>query len=269
MKQKKNQKKKQALIRSSPGKILRRKFLIVFVMSAAAVAITFSFLYFFRVKTVSVLHNQKITTDEILEAANIPLNRHIFSISAKKAEDSVLSLSPYIKSVQIKRNFPSEFVIETEEYTADFYVLIEEKYYLVTRTLLILEEIPEEELQNTHAAELRLPEIDTDEKKFKIGKTIVFKEKSDRERLPYLMEILSESSLFDSFTKLYLDEEANLTAVVNGQYTIKFGNKYDLEKKLDLCEEAVAYLSENMPTITGTIYAWTGEKVTFEMSGVT
>jgi cell division septal protein FtsQ len=262
-------KEKQKSFQSSPGKILRRKFLIVFTMIAAAIAIMFSFLSFFRVKTISVLHNQKITTEEILEAANIPLNRHIFSISAKKAEVSVLSLSPYIKSVQIKRNFPSEFVIEMQEYQADFYVLIEEKYYLVTDTLLVLEEISEEELPNINASELRLPEVNTDEKKFKVGKTIVFQEKSDRERIPYLMETLSKSSLFDSFTKVYLDEEANLTVVVNGQYTIRLGNKDDMEKKIALCEEAVAYLSENMPTITGTIYAWTGEKVTFEMTGVT
>ena len=263
------QKKKQKSIQFSPGKILRRKFLIVFAMIATAIAITFSFLSFFRVKTVSVFHNQKITTDEILKAANIPLNRHIFSINAKKAESSVLSLSPYIKSVQIKRSFPSEFVIETEEYTADFYVLIEEKYYLITRTLLVLEEISAEDLPNIQAAELCLPDINTDEKKFGIGKKIVFQEKSDRERIPYLMDILSKSSLFHSFTKLYLDVEANLTAVVNDQYTLRLGNKNDLEKKLDLCEEAIEYLSQNMTSITGTLYAWTGEKVTFEMTGVT
>ena len=262
------QKKKIKMIQSSPGKIFRRKFLIVFLMSLMAVSVTFSFLFFFRVKTISVLHNQKITTEEILAAADIPLNRHMFSINAKKAESAVLSLSPYVKSVNIKRKFPSEIIIESVEYTADFYVKIDEKYYLISDSFLVLEEIDESELSNTQAAELRLPEVNTDEKKFGIGKKLVFLEKADRETVPMLMETLSESSLFDSFTKLYLDEEANLTAVWNGRYTIRFGNKKDLKEKLDLCEEAVAYLTENMASITGTIYAWTAENVTFEITGV-
>lgn len=263
------QKKKIKMIQSSPGKILRRKFFIVFLMTLMAVSATFSFLFFFRVKTISVLHNQKITTDEILAVADIPLNRHMFSVNAKKAESSVLSLSPYIKSVSIKKKFPSEIIVETVEYTADFYVKIDEKYYLVSDSLLILEEIEESELLNTQAAELRLPEINTDERKFGIGKKIVFLEKTDRETIPMLMKTLSESTLFDSFTKLYLDEEANLTAVWDERYTIKFGNKKDLKEKLVLCEEAVTYLTENMASIKGTIYAWTSENVTFEITGVT
>ena len=262
-------KKTQKSIRSSPGKILLQKFLIIFLMVVAAIIITFSFLFFFRVKTITILHNQKITSEDILTAADIPLNRHIFSANIKKAESSILSLSPYIKSVNIKRNFPSEIIIESEEYQADFYIEIDQKYYLITNTLLVLEEISQSELLNIDATELFLPEINTDSKKFGVGKTIVFLEKKDRETIPQLMKTLSQSTLFDSFTKLNLNEEANLTAVVNGQYTIKFGNKKDLDKKLKLCEEAVEYLSENMASITGTIHAWTSKKVTFEITGVT
>ena len=263
------QKKKLKIIRSSPGKILRRKFLIVFLMTATAIAITFSFLFFFRVKTVSVFLNQKILTEDILAAADIPLNRHIFSVNAKKAESSILSLSPYIRSVSVKRKFPSGIIIESEEYTADFYVCIEKKYYLVSDTLVILEEIDSSEISGTGAAELRLPEVNTDSKKFGIGKKIVFTEKDDRDAIPLMMETLSKSSLSYSFTGVFLDEEANLTAIVNGQYTLKFGNKKELKKKLRLCEEAIEYLSANMTSVTGTLHAWTAEKVTFEITGVT
>ena len=263
------QKKMPKIIRSSPGKISRRKFLIVFFMTSAAIAITFSFLFLFRVKTVSVLFNKKIPSEEILAAADIPLNRHIFSVNAKKAESSILSLSPYIRSVSVKRIFPSQIIIESEEYTADFYVCIEKKYYLLSDTLILLEEIDESEITACGAAELRLPEINTDPKKFGFGKKIVFAEKEDKEFIPQLMETFAKSRLSDSFTHLYLDEKANLTAIVNGQYTLKFGNKTDLDQKLRQCEEAIEYLSENMPSVKGTLYAWTSEKVTFEITGVT
>ena len=262
-------KKTPKFIHSSPGKIIFQKFLIVFLMTAIAFSVTFSFFFFFRVKTITILHNQKITSEEILSAADIPLGRHIFAVNAKKAEASVLSLSPYVKSVTVSRKFPSEIIIETEEYQADFYIEIEQKYYLISHTLLVLEEISASEITSTGAAELFLPEINTDSKKFGIGKKIVFVEKNAQESIPLLMETLSESKLFDSFTKLDLDEEANLTAVVGGQYTIKFGNKKDMEKKLKLCEEAVEYLSANMTSVTGILHAWTAKKVTFEITGVT
>ena len=264
MKQKKNQKN----IISSPGKILFQKFLLVFLMIAAAIAITFSFLFFFRVKKITVLQNQKITTDEILTAADIPLGRHVFSVNIQNAEASVLSLSPYGKSVNIARKFPSQIIIEAEEYTSDFYIEIEGRYYIVSHTLLILEEIAESEISGTGAAELFLPEINTDSKKFGVGKTITFLEKKDKETIPLLMKAFSKSKLFGSITMLDLDEEANLTAIVGRQYTIKLGNKNDLEDKLLLCEEAVKYLSENMGSVTGTIHAWTSKKVTFEITGV-
>lgn len=261
-------KKTQKIMHSSPGKIILQKFLIVFLMITITISITFSFFFFFRVKKITILQNEKITSEEILEAANIPSGRHMFAVNIKKAKSSILSLSPYIKSVTVTRNFPSEIVIEAEEYTADFYIQIEEKYYLISHTLLILEEISESEIASSGAAELFLPEINTDSKKFGIGKKIEFFEKKDRESIPLLMKTLSKSKLFDSFTTLDLNEEANLTAIVGKQYTIKFGNKKDLEEKLRLCEEAIEYLSTNMTSVTGIIHAWTSKKVTFEMTGV-
>ena len=236
-------------------------------MTATAFLIIFGFLRFCRVKAVTVLNNQAVDSATILEKANVKINKHLFSVNIAKIEKNILQTSPYIKSVQAKRNLPSEILIEVEEYKADFCVQILDKYYLVSDTLLVLEEISESEAAAHPSALLTLPEINTDEGKFGIGKKIVF---IDREKGNFVSEILktvTSSFLSDSLTSLSLHEEANITAVANNRYTLRLGNKKDLEKKIAMCEEAIAYLRDNMPSVTGTLFAWSTKQVTFEITG--
>ncbi len=236
-------------------------------MTVSAILISFCFIRFCRVNTVTVRNNAEVATATILEKANIKANKHLFSVNLKKIENAVLQSSPYVKSVEVKRNFPSEIVIEVEEYTADFCVCILDNYFLVSDTLLVLEAIEEVESLTHPSAYLKLPEINIDEKKFGIGKKLVFMEKEDGAFVDETMKVIMQSFLRDSLTSLSLNEEANITAVVNDRYTLRLGNKKELDKKIAMCEESIAYLQENMPSITGTLFAWTTKQVTFEMTG--
>jgi hypothetical protein len=258
---------KQKLAKSTPEKIFLRRFFIIFIMTVSAFLITFCFIRFCRVKAVTVSNNAAVDTTVILENANIKSNKHLFAVNIQKIKSNVLNASPYIKAVDVKRKFPSGITIEVEEYKADYCVCIMNKYYLVSDALLVLQEIPEEEINLHPAALLRLPEINTSEKKFGVGKKLVFMEKEDGEFVTEALKTVSQSFLSDCLTSLALDEEANITAIVNDRYTLRLGNKKELDKKIAMCEESIAYLQENMPSITGTLFAWTTKQVTFEMTG--
>lgn len=258
---------KQKIIQSTAGKIARRKYFIIFIMTASAILISFCFFRLCRVNLITVRNNATVDTKQILESADIKLNKHLFSVNLQKIEEAVLNTSPYIKSVQVKRNLPEEIVIEVEEYEADFCISVLNRYYLVSDTLLMLEEIPEAEALRHPAAFLELPEINTDEKKFGIGKQVVFTEKENNTFVSQILTTISQSNLANSLTSLSLAEEANITAVVNNRYTLRLGNKKELAKKLAMCEESIAYLQENMPSVTGTLFAWTTKQVTYEITG--
>ena len=258
---------KQKIIKSTTGKISFRKHFIIFIMTASAILISFWFIRLCRVNTVTVRNNAAVDTQKILETANIKTNKHLFAISAKKIEAAVLGTSPYVKSVQVKRNLPSEIIIEITEHEADYCVSVLNKYYLVSDTLLILEEISEAEMLSHSSTLLILPEINTDEKKFGIGKKIVFTEKEDNEFISETLKIVSKSAFSESLTSLALHEEANIIAVVNDRYTLRLGNKKELDKKLAMCEESIEYLQTNMPSVTGTLFTWTTKQVTFEITG--
>ena len=258
---------KQKIIKSTTGKILCRKYFIVFIMTVSAILISFWFIRFCRVNTISIHNNSAVSTEQILETANIKNNKHIFAVNVKKIEAAVLKTSPYIKSVQVKRNLPSEIVIEIEEYKAEYCVCVLNKYYLVSDNLLILEPISEAEMITHSSALLTLPEINTEEKKFGIGKKLVFVEQENNTFVSETLKTISESALAGSLTSLTLNEEANITAIVNNRYTLRLGNKKELAKKIDMCAESMEYLQTNMPSVTGTLFAWTTKQVTFEITG--
>ncbi len=258
---------KQKIIKSTPGEVMFRKYFIIFVMTALAILFSLWFIRVCRVRTVTVNNNATVDTQKILETANIKSNKHIFAVNLEKIKADVSQTSPYVKAVQVKRNLPSEIVIEIEEHEADYCICVLNKYYLVSDTLLILEEISEAEMITHSAALLTLPEINTDEKKFGIGKKIVFMEKEDDEFISETLKTISASFVSGSLTSLYLNEEANITAIVSDRYTLRLGNKKELEKKLAMCEESIEYLQMNMPSVTGTLFAWTTKQVTFEITG--
>jgi cell division protein FtsQ len=261
---------KQKIIKSTTGKILCRKYFIVFIMTALAILISFWFIRFCRVNTISIHNNSAVSTEQILEAANIKSNKHIFAVNVKKIEAAVLETSPYIKSVQVKRNLPSEIVIEVEEHKAAYCVFILNRYYLVSDNLLVLEPISEAEMITHSSALLTLPEINTDNTKkeiFGIGKKLVFVEQEDNDFVEEILKTISESTLSGSLTSLALHEEANITAIVNDRYMLRLGNKKELAKKIDMCVESMEYLQTNMPSVTGTLFAWSTKQVTFEITG--
>ena len=259
---------KTKITKSSTGKIAFRKFFIIFIMTALALVLTIGFIRLCRVRSVTVYNNAAVTQSAILEKANIKTNKHLFSVNLKKIENAVLQTSPYVKAVHVKRNLPSEIVIEVEEYHADFCIQILDKYYLISDTLLLLEEISESEALAHPSAFLQLPEINTDEKKFGIGKKIVFKEQENNTFVVNALKTVQESFLADSLTSLYLHEEANIIAVMGDRYTLRLGNKKDLGQKIAMCEESVAYLQNNLPGVNGTLFAWSTKQVTFELPEV-
>lgn len=251
------------------GALKRRRFFIVFIIGAIALLATVYFSVFCRVKLVTVENNVKITDPIILSEVNIPPYRHLYSLSERKVEKEILAISPYVKSVEMERKWPSEIILILEEYSADYYIIEDGRCFLLSDTLFVLEEIPLTEIEEHGAAYLALPEIKADEYyTIAVGTTLRFADKENDTYIGGLMQTVSASPLSEGITSLTLDEKANITADIDGKYHLKLGNAKELEKKLALCEASVRYLTENMAGVTGTLHAWTTEKTTFEITGV-
>lgn len=250
------------------GALRTRRFLITAVTAVIALAAVIYFSVFCRVKLVTVENNEKVTDTVILTTLDIRPYRHLYSIGTRKTEKEILALSPYVKSVSLKRNLPSELVIVLEEYNARYYIIEDDICYLLSDTLFVLEELPLSEIDTKTVAYLQIPEIDKTNDRFAVGKTIRFTDKEDGEYVNHMLKTVSESALGEAVTSLSLHEKANITAEIDGKYLIKLGNKKEMSEKLALCYESIQYLRKNVTGVKGTLHAWTTKNLTFEITGV-
>lgn len=69
---------------------------------------------YFKVKEVAVQGNSRLSTDQILGWANIPLERSIFAVNIKEISRAIASKSQ-IKRVEIRRILPAKVLIVVEE----------------------------------------------------------------------------------------------------------------------------------------------------------
>lgn len=69
---------------------------------------------YFNIKTIKVSGNKKLSYDKIVKASLCKKGENIFKVDISNGEDSLLRL-PYIKSCNIKRNFPNKITIEVQE----------------------------------------------------------------------------------------------------------------------------------------------------------
>ena len=69
---------------------------------------------YFEIKEVAVQGNDRLSSDQILGWANIPLKRSIFAVNIKEISQTVASKSQ-IKKVEIRRILPAKVLIVVEE----------------------------------------------------------------------------------------------------------------------------------------------------------
>lgn len=69
---------------------------------------------YFEIKEVAVQGNDRLSSDQILGWANVPLKRSIFSVNIKEISRTVASKSQ-IKKVEIRRILPAKILVVVEE----------------------------------------------------------------------------------------------------------------------------------------------------------
>ena len=199
---------------------------------------------YFDIDSIIVDGTDKYSYLEICENLGFEEGDIIFFVSEKKVEENLMRVFPFIASVEIVKNYPSSINIIIYEENPLFYVRGDGEYYVLTNELKVLERY--ESLPDLTAAcpelkELKSPEI------YKIiaPEKVVFKNPRD---LRYLREFLVELSSWEGFAKtdhIDISEKFDITIEYDGRITIMFGNRYDLEDKLNIASAMISSYPEN------------------------
>lgn len=249
----------------SEKKLRRRNHLIIFLFCAVTACIVIWFLSECRIKTVAIENASAVKEETILEAAGIKTGRHLYAIDKDKIASDVKSVSPYIKSVTVKRQLPSKLRIVVEEYAPFYYIEYSDAFWILSDSLLVLEKLPDEasaaQLGSIH---LILPEIKTCE----VGKPLVFADEADQNTVSEILSVFQSAAFPESLTWIDISEKFDITASMQNKYKIFYGTAECLEEKIRFSLHTIQYLAENMYGVTGNIYASKPEEASFEITGV-
>ena len=142
---------------------------VLFVLSALIFVALFIFAC--RTKTVTVEGNIYSPEENIVSAAALKINGHIYSIDKSAIENRIKASNPYVISVAIRRRLPSTLRLIVTEDEPVFYSLIGNKFCVISCSLRVLETADSAtDLSSRGLIPIILPETKSAEP----GKKIVF-----------------------------------------------------------------------------------------------
>lgn len=130
---KEEQIKKQKRIKSF--RIIKYTFLLVLILTAIIATMTSPL---FNIKKITVVGNEKITSDEIISLSQINIEENTYKTNMKKAKSKILE-NPYIKNVEIKRKLPSNVEIIVQERKTTFMIEYGNSYVYINNQGYMLE----------------------------------------------------------------------------------------------------------------------------------
>ncbi len=221
---------------------------IFLLLCAIAVFCVLSLTVFFKTEVIKVEGNSTYTDSEIISASSVEKGDNLIRISREKVSEKLISDLPFIKSVKIKRDFPSTVIIVVEETTEDIYIKNSNKYYSADMTGKILkkyDQLPSDE---------KILFVVSKDTKTTPGKTISFKNNREFELFEAYLKVI-KSELYD-INSVNIDGRFDSYMIIENRMVAKFGSSSFFEEKLGYFKSGYSKISS---TSTGVfdLSSWT------------
>ena len=194
------------------------------LIGVAIIATMFSPL--FNIKEVTVKGNEKISENEIISLSEIEKGENTFKINKIKAIKNIKQ-NPYIESVQIKRNLPSEVEIIIQERKASFILEYGDNFVYINNQGYILE---------ISSEKLDLPIIQgqaTEDSCFIVGNRLI---NEDLQKLYTVIKIIEQAEnneIVNLITKIDIANKDNYKLVLEKERkTVYLGDCSNLSTRM-------------------------------------
>lgn len=211
----------------------RRRFVRRIVMPLSALVLlllmTAMLLQFgFVVKKIEITGVSSYTIEEIRNECGIEVKDNMFSLSESVVERTLKQKFPYIKSVKLKKDFPSTVSLTiTEEYTTFCYEL-EGEFFLFNHDFRLMDKFDSlealTESRNSIYVKIPLPESSI------VPQYIQFSDENTY--VKDFISVLSASSLIESVDSVDLTDKFALSMVCYGEVHVELGDYTQMEDKL-------------------------------------
>ncbi|QGU95117.1 FtsQ-type POTRA domain-containing protein [Clostridium bovifaecis] len=211
-----------------------KRYMLLFILFIS-ISITLCLkLPYFNIKSIEVENNRNISSDEIIKLSDIGTGKNIFYLDLQRSKTNITKNS-YILSVKIRRKLPNIIKIHVEERTAVFYIKKGEKYFVVDKNGVILEE---KEL----ISGMKLIKLDGfDKNNYKVGEVINEKDGKKIKTIGQITELIK--NLNEDIPEPSIVDLSDLTdiKVCYGNMVIKLGTSDDIDKKYNRAINILMY----------------------------
>lgn len=213
------------------------------------------------VKEFEIQGDTKYDLNEIINAAGIRTGDRLYGISKRKVEKRLLEKCPYIENVKIKRKFPNTVCFVIQERGSGWYLQVGEDFYALDYDLKILAETFDEQLlKDRGLTKLILPEPESS----LVGQYPEFGKGDERlvsETLK-IIDTIRTDDIKDRLTYLDLSNRFEIKMVIDGTYSVNFGDMDDADKKFEMLLKTISDAKED-GYVGGEIYVISPSHVDF------
>ena len=197
----------------------------------------------FKVETLIVDGVENYSFNDIKSASGITEESIIFFVREKKVESLLKAKFPYVREIELERDYPSTVNIVITEEKPEFYFEYDGEYFVITSEMKILEIFREKERMQKSLPGLKrviMPKIG----RAMLSEKLELFDEKDTRHIGSLLEALSGWSEFDKIDDINVVNRFDVSVEYDGRLTLKFGSRQDIETKLSFALGILAVYSD-------------------------
>lgn len=220
--------------------------LIILFIIAVTVVLTIPV---FNITSVTVTGNARMTTEEVLMVADVPIGKNVYRISMDDVEKRLMA-EPYIEAATAKRRFPARVAITITERTEAAAIRCEGGYAILDQEGQVLRLATDPgDIMTVSGASVETAQV---------GTPLTVKEQQFMDNYKTLLKELSKVDLQVEFKSLWLDS-INMVLETKNSLEIHLGGMDELSYKLQMCRNIMCGGYEGINRESSGVLKWTGE----------
>ena len=197
---------------------------------------------FLRVKSVSVGDETEFSAEEIRKASGISIGENLLLLDKNEAARRIARSVPYADEVTVTKRYPSGVYIALKRGVGRYYVQKGNEYYVISENKNVLARTEDiESLELSGGIRLESSKIS----RCITGEKLSFSDSDMEDMFDELIELLKEHGLFGFCTAVTFDSKFDIRFCYQDRLTVKLGDLYDMEIKLQFAEKIMEKLDEN------------------------
>lgn len=209
-----------------------RRCIFFTILAAIVIFVIVFFTPVFDIRTVSVMGNDRVSTEQILEKAGDMTGRNLFALRKGSVEKRLLDFA-YVEKVSVKKKpFPPTLILDIKECTPAVQVEYAESYIAIDKTGKILEKSAEKLAGMPVCQGLKI--ISANE-----GEEIGFKDDEAKKIVLGSIQAMEKANVLGGITTMSFEDMTNITFNYQSRLDVICGTHIDFQRKLALFNEAI------------------------------